>query len=223
MSIFGGQPSITTPMPPPCDSPNVVTRKICPKLLPIWRKLIVVADLTMWERPQRRDRLSSGRSGPPTLSDRFERSLEIVDQIPHVLDADREPNEGIADADRFALFFRHRGMRHEGGMIDQAFHAAQAFGERKEMRVFQKAAGASEIGFQKRRHDSAKAAHLRTGEIVLRMGFKTGITHRLDILVILQPARDLECVRAVALHSQRQSFQAPQDKKAVEGAGDRAN
>src|SRR6187200_1872329 len=34
-SILGGQPSITTPTPPPCDSPQVVMRKSCPKLLPI--------------------------------------------------------------------------------------------------------------------------------------------------------------------------------------------
>src|SRR2546425_42785 len=31
----GGQPSTTTPTAPPCDSPKVVTRKICPKVDPI--------------------------------------------------------------------------------------------------------------------------------------------------------------------------------------------
>ena len=31
----GGQPSTTTPMPPPCDSPKVVTRKSWPKELPM--------------------------------------------------------------------------------------------------------------------------------------------------------------------------------------------
>src|SRR5262249_37643948 len=34
-SIFGGQPSITTPIPPPCDSPKVAMRKSWPKTLPI--------------------------------------------------------------------------------------------------------------------------------------------------------------------------------------------
>src|SRR5262245_21889581 len=34
-SICGGQPSMTAPTPPPCDSPQVVTRKSCPKLLAI--------------------------------------------------------------------------------------------------------------------------------------------------------------------------------------------
>src|SRR5262245_24413571 len=34
----GGQPSTTTPTAPPCDSPQVVIRNRCPKVLPIgWR------------------------------------------------------------------------------------------------------------------------------------------------------------------------------------------
>src|SRR5713101_9328048 len=34
----GGQPSTTTPTAPPCDSPQVVMRNRCPKVLPIrWR------------------------------------------------------------------------------------------------------------------------------------------------------------------------------------------
>src|SRR6266853_5655264 len=35
IAIRGGQPSITTPLPPPCDSPKVVTRKRWPNVLPI--------------------------------------------------------------------------------------------------------------------------------------------------------------------------------------------
>src|SRR5215467_13808373 len=31
----GGQPSTTTPTAPPCDSPQVVMRNRCPKVLPI--------------------------------------------------------------------------------------------------------------------------------------------------------------------------------------------
>src|SRR5450756_232415 len=33
----GGQPSTTTPTPPPCDSPHVVMRNNCPKLLAMRR------------------------------------------------------------------------------------------------------------------------------------------------------------------------------------------
>src|SRR2546421_366777 len=35
----GGHPSITTPTPPPCDSPKVVMRKSWPKLLPMTMNL----------------------------------------------------------------------------------------------------------------------------------------------------------------------------------------
>src|SRR5207244_13546315 len=41
--MFGGQPSITTPTPPPCDSPKVVTRKSRPKVFPIAWKIASLA------------------------------------------------------------------------------------------------------------------------------------------------------------------------------------
>src|SRR5207248_4468816 len=110
-----------------------------------------------------------GWASRPYHLDRFKGALEVLHQIAQIFDANREPDERIADADRFALFFWHRRMRHESWMIDQAFDAAEAFGQRKEVRVFQKTPRAREIGFQNYGHDSAKAAHLRAGEIVLGM------------------------------------------------------
>src|SRR5947208_2624262 len=101
ISIFGGQPSITTPIPPPCDSPNVVIRKSWPKVLPIERR----------------------------NSDRFESELQIVDQITEIFNADGDSNERIANAERLAFFFRHGCVSHQRRMIDQAFDAAQTFRE----------------------------------------------------------------------------------------------
>src|SRR2546421_914148 len=107
MSIFGGQPSITTPTPPPCDSPKVVIRKSWPKVLPIERQ----------------------------NSDRFESELQIVDEIAQIFDADGNSDKRISDAERVTFFFRHGSVRHERGMINQAFDAAQTFREREEIRV----------------------------------------------------------------------------------------
>src|ERR1700694_278703 len=95
MSILGGQPSITTPMPPPCDSPKVVMRKSWPNELPILGNV-------------KRHR---GRSLP--FSDRRERLAQIVDQIAHVFHADRPPNERIADAELLAFFWRNGAVGHE--------------------------------------------------------------------------------------------------------------
>src|SRR5438270_250839 len=62
-------------------------------------------------------------------SDRFESELEIVDEIAQIFDADGNSNERISDAERVAFFFRHGSVRHERGMINQAFDAAQTFRE----------------------------------------------------------------------------------------------
>src|SRR6266849_1533046 len=71
-------------------------------------------------------------------SNRFERGLQIVDQIAHVLNTDRKPDKRVGDTKRFALFFRHGRVCHERRMIDQAFDTAQTFRERKKMRIFKK-------------------------------------------------------------------------------------
>ena len=62
----------------------------------------------------------------PQRSDCFECDLQVIDQIADVLDSDRQPDERFGDAESLPLFLRHRGMGHKRGMIDEAFHAAQA-------------------------------------------------------------------------------------------------
>src|SRR6202011_3824459 len=111
----------------------------------------------------------------PRKSDRFEGELQIVDQIANVFDAHRKAHERIGHAERFALFFRYRRMRHEGGMINQALDAAQTFRERKKMRVLKETPCALEIGFQNHRDHAAETAHLGAGEVVLWMRLEPGI------------------------------------------------
>src|SRR6266498_1358388 len=106
-----------------------------------------------------------------TRLNRFERALQIVDFISDSFHAHRKPDERICNAQFFALLLRNRSMRHERGMIDEAFHAAQTFRQRKQARVLQKTPGAREIAFQNDRYDSAEAAHLLPRQIVLWMRF----------------------------------------------------
>src|SRR4051795_13769195 len=61
----------------------------------------------------------------------FERELQIVDQIAHAFDADAQSHERISDAELFPHFLRDRTMRHDCGVVNQAFDSAQAFRERK--------------------------------------------------------------------------------------------
>ena len=68
-------------------------------------------------------------------------------------------------------------MRHERGMIDEAFHAAQAFCQHKQFRVLEKTSRSGEVRLQNDRDHAAEPAHLLSGQIVLRMRFETGVLH----------------------------------------------
>src|SRR4029077_15900550 len=120
MSMSGGQPSITTPMPPPCDSPKVVTRKSWPNVLPILEHCstgilpVGLPGVSPGSFPIRRPRR------PPApqprrlcyLLDHFECALQIVNEIAHVFDANGQSDQRIADTKRFALFLRHGSVCH---------------------------------------------------------------------------------------------------------------
>src|SRR5437763_6476742 len=114
-------------------------------------------------------------------------------------------------------------MGHDRRMIDEAFDTAQAFGERKQMRVFEKAARAGEIGFQDDRHHAAESAHLFLRQLMLRMLLESRIINLLDLRFLLEPTRDLKRIFAMAFHSQRERFQSAKRQKTVERSCDRAD
>ena len=55
---------------------------------------------------------------------------------------------------------------------------------------------------QCKRHDSTIASLLSTGQRMLRVGFETGIVHRADTRLLLQPASDLQGIGAMLMHAQ---------------------
>ena len=66
-------------------------------------------------------------------------SLQVVD----VLDADRDADHVVGDADLLAPLGGHRRVRHGRGMADQRFDAAEALGERHQPHAVQQRARAS--------------------------------------------------------------------------------
>src|SRR4051794_32409439 len=181
----------------------------------------------MWERPLRRDSewpKSRDTKVPPTLgSDRREGGLQIVDQVVHFFDADREPDERIGYSERLAHLGRDRTVGHDRGMIDEAFHAAQTFCQGKEMRVLQESTRPCEIRFQNNRHHSAERSHLLLRELVLRMLVEARVINLLDLRLLLEPARDLEGVLAMTFHPKRERFQTAQRQETVERSSNRAD
>src|SRR5690606_16404930 len=120
--------------------------------------------------PHWSNRGGRGAVPPPALSGRSasaEGVVEVRDQVPYILDADREPDEAVADAQHRPRLRRHGGMRHDGRVVHEALHAAQAFGERKDLAAFEKRPRLLEAALDEERHDAAMGGHLRTGRLVL--------------------------------------------------------
>src|SRR5579883_403983 len=109
---------------------------------------------------------------PAPLSQRL---VEIGEEVVEILDADRQADERVADAQRLALLGRQRGMRHDGGMLDQALDAAETLGQGEDLDALEEAPRRRQIAGELDRHHAAEALHLAARERVLRMGGKPGV------------------------------------------------
>ena len=98
-----------------------------------------------------------------------ERLFQVGDQILHVLDAHREAHQAVVDAQCRALVGRNRGVRHQRRMLDQAFDASQAFGQRKDLAAFEETPGTRLAAGEHGRDHAAEAVHLALRQRVLRM------------------------------------------------------
>jgi len=76
-------------------------------------------------------------------------------------------------------------------MLDQAFHATKAFGEREEAAVFQEAFGSREVRFQHDRHHPAKRAHLASRKVMLRMRGQPRVVNVRDFHLLGEPVRQV--------------------------------
>src|SRR5450830_1281004 len=168
------------------------------------------------------DERRHARSSGAARLNRVERRAQVVAQVFDVFDADRQAYQAVSDAQLGPLFCRDACMRHQGRVFDQAFHAAQAFGQGKHFAAFQEAARASQVGIEVDRDDAAEAIHLALGQRMLRMRFQAWIKHLAHFFLLFQPLRQRQSALAVALHADGQGFYAAQSQEAVERAGDRA-
>src|SRR6478672_2013246 len=99
-------------------------------------------------------------------------------------------------------------------MIDQAFDAAKAFGEREEVGVFEEAARTGQVRLQDDGDHAAERAHLFLRQLVLRMLFQAGVVDLLNLRFLLEPARYRERVLAMPFHPERERLQSAQREKA---------
>ena len=102
-------------------------------------------------------------------------------------------------------------------MFDQTFHAAEAFGERKQLGALEKALGAGEIAVQFDRDDAAERRHLCLGERVLGMAFEAGVDHPAHVGTGFQPLGERESVDGVTFNSKRQVLRPRSARKLSKG------
>ncbi|MNG02016.1 hypothetical protein D3C84_850210 [compost metagenome] len=60
-------------------------------------------------------------------------------------------------------------------MFDQAFHAAQAFGQGEDLHAFKEAFGAGQVAVEVKGDHPAETAHLPLGQFVLRVRRQAGV------------------------------------------------
>jgi SufS family cysteine desulfurase len=143
----------------------------------------------------------------------------IAPEIFHLLNADRQTQQGIADAQAGALFRRDGGVGHDRRMLDQTLDAAQALRQGEEFTAVQEALRAGQIGRQFDGDHAAEATHLSLCQRMLRMRGEAGVADPPDFWLHFQPGGEFLRILAVSLHAHVEGFDAAQRKVAVERAG----
>ena len=82
--------------------------------------------------------------------------------------------QAVHESSGGACFGRHGRMRHGAGMRDQAFHATQRFGQRKQLQRFRETSRAGEAALHFHRDDGAETGLLALRHLVARMPARPG-------------------------------------------------
>src|SRR5437588_6381508 len=181
----------------------------------------------VWERPgiaimyripaaKSRPRMTSAVKKAMVL---LERVFQLGEEVVNVLDAHRQAHQALADAELGAHGLGQRGVGHDRRVLDQALDAAKALGESEELAALEEPPGALQPALKNGRHHAAVAAvHLPFCKGVLGVACKAGIEDLLDFRMLFEPLRDLHCIVAMPLHSERERLDAAQGEKGIERA-----
>ena len=155
--------------------------------------------------------------------DLVERLRQIGQQVLDVLDAARQAHERVIDTESRSLVGRHRGVRHDGRVLDEALDTAETLGQQPELDGLEEGARLGETALEPDSDHAAEAGGLLLGELVLRMAREARVAHALDLGMRLEEGRNLLGVLLVALHAQVQGLGAAHGHVRVERAGDGAH
>src|SRR5579863_9775501 len=140
-----------------------------------------------------------------------QRLVEVGDDVFEVFDADRETHQAFSDADTLLHLFGHRGVSHNRGKGNERFDAAKTFREGAKFDLIKEALRGFEIAEVKREH-GARAALLFAGDVMLRMGVKSGIKNFADFGMGVEVTSDggaLNKINFLSVFGSRKNDAAP--------------
>ncbi len=143
--------------------------------------------------------------------------VKIRDQVVDMLDAHRQPQEGVGHADALAFLGRHLGMGGDGRRTDGGLHPAQADGRAHDFEVLKKGVGADLLAIQLEGQHGTEAGHLLACGGVAGRTAQPGIKHPPHHGVGGQELRQKAGIGGLLLDPQRQGFKAAFQQVAVAG------
>ena len=129
---------------------------------------------------------------------------QIVEQIGHVFDSDREPQQPVGDAAPLAIGLRNRSVRHARRMTDQRFDAAEALGQAEIASAGPRTRARARGPSSTNETMPPKPLIWRLRELVLRMRRQPGIVDACDVVARLEKLGDRLGVARVLAHAQRE-------------------
>src|SRR5665648_684585 len=145
-------------------------------------------------------------SCPPSQGGR--RLLEVDDQVPDVLDANRQAQRPVTNATGSPFVGRDRGMGHGGGVESLICHPAKALGEGEEPQAADEGVRRLPAAGQRERDHAAETAHLAGGELVLRMVSQTRVHYIASPCSVPEVRGEEERVQGVPLHPHAERLDA---------------
>src|SRR5213592_2844570 len=146
-----------------------------------------------------------------------DRLVEILDQIVGILEAHTHPHEPFGNPARRSLRLRQGTVGHGGGVLDESFRPAEAYGQCRHLHRFYEPPARAMASLQLETQHRAEAGHLSAREGVLRERFKAGIVDRTHGPMIFQRLGERLGTRALGLHADRERLQPRRTKNPSNG------
>ena len=114
-------------------------------------------------------------------------------------------------------------MGHAKRLAHQAFHAAEALCERKQLQLAYDPLGVAIVAFDHHGNHPAGKRHLPARQLMMRMRGQPREPDPFDLRLLLQPLGKQQRIAAVALHTQRQGTNTAQRQETAERIEHAAN